>query len=422
MNGNLLSQAGAMRQVGLIGLVLLAAIGGGAGYYFWRTPDAAQVDANRDFGKRGGGRGVDDAPAAVAAATVTRGDFPIYLNGLGTVTPLKTVIVRPRVDGELVKVTFSEGQWVKQGELLAEIDPRPFQVQLQQAEGQLLRDQALLKNAQLDLERYQALLNQDSISEQQAVTQAAQVKQYQGLVIVDQAQVDHAKLQLSYTKLTAPIAGRAGLRQIDQGNVVHANDADGLVVITQLQPINVVFALPEDQLPAVVRRWHEQPAIAVEAYDRAGKTQLAQGKLVAIDNQIDANTGTIKLKAQFGNDEQNLFANQFVNVKMLLDTLQAAILLPAAAIQHDGQGAFVYVLGADKKAQLRRVALGAGEGDKAVALDGVNAGDVVVVDGADRVRDGCEVDIARQDGVAVTAGSDAPPKGEGQSHQRERGY
>ncbi|MGZ8181171.1 MAG: MdtA/MuxA family multidrug efflux RND transporter periplasmic adaptor subunit [Methylobacter sp.] len=397
----------------LPGLLAVLAITA-AGFYFQHS---SSPDAKPDSK---GGRHDDDAPAVVAIETSSQGDFPVYLNGLGTVTALRIVTVRPRVDGELVRVTFNEGQMVKEGELLAEIDPRPFQVQLQQAEGQLLRDEALLKNAEIDHARYQTLLEQDSISAQQTVTQGTQVKQYQGTVEMDKAQVNNAKLQLSYARLTAPISGRAGLRQIDQGNIVHANDANGLVVITQLQPINVVFTLPEDKVQSVIQRWHSNEPVSVAAYDRAGKTKLADGKLLAVDNQIDPTTGTLKLKAQFDNNEGTLFANQFVNIKMHLDTLHGVTLVSSAAIQHDTQGPFVYVVGPGKTVQLRRVTLGPVEADKVVVLSNLAANETVVVEGVDRLREGSQVDIAQKDGLAVAADPNVQAKPEGKARKKDR--
>ena len=382
-------------------LVLVIAV---AGFYFQQSstlPDGKSVP-----GKGKHGFEEADAPSAVSIETVTQADFPVYLKGLGTVTALRTVIVKPRVDGELVRIAYTEGQMVKQGDLLAEIDPRPFQIQLQQVEGQMLRDEALLKNAQIDHARYLTLLEQDSIAAQQTVTQEAQVKQYQGLVTMDKAQVDNAKLQLSYTRLTSPIPGRVGLRQIDQGNIVHANDTNGLVVITQLQPISVVFTLPEDQVQLVTQRWRSNEPVIVEVYDRAGKTKLAVGKLLAIDNQIDPTTGTLKLKGQFDNNEGTLFANQFVNVKMNLETLHDAVLVSSAAIQHDTQGAFVYVVNPDKTIQIRRVTLGATEAEKVVVQSNLSANEKVVIEGTDRLHEGSRVDITQQDGQAVAASSD----------------
>ena len=396
-------------------LIVLALIA--AGFYFQHSPSEPDAKSDSKPGKRGRD---NDAPAAVAVETASKADFPVYLNGLGTVTALRSVTVRSRVDGELVKVAFNEGQMVKEGDLLAEIDPRPFQVQLQQAEGQLLRDEALLKNAQIDHERYLTLLQQDSISAQQTMTQEAQVKQYQGIVEMDKAQVNNAKLQLSYARLTAPMSGRVGLRQIDQGNIVHANDTNGLVVITQLQPISVIFTLPEDKVPEVVQRWRTNQPIRVEAYDRAGKIKLADGKLLALDNQIDSTTGTLKLKAQFDNNEGSLFANQFVNIKMHLNTLPGVTLVSSAAIQHDTQGPFVYVVGQDKTAQVRRVTLGPTEGDKVALLSNLAADETVVVEGVDRLRDGSQVDIAQKDGLAVAADPNAQTKPEGKPAKKER--
>lgn len=394
------------RTLVLSGLLIVLLIGA-VGYYL-QNPSAG-TDISVDSG---GGRSDRDNPTAVAVETVLQADFPVYLSGLGTVTALRTVIVRPRVDGELVKVVFTEGQMVKEGELLAEIDSRPFQIQLQQAEGQLLRDEALLRNAEIDRTRYQTLLEQDSIAAQQTATQEAQVRQYRGTVKMDKAQVNNAKLQLSYARVTAPISGRVGLRQIDQGNVVHTNDTNGLVVITQLQPINVIFTLPEDKVQTVIQRWRSNEPVKVIAYDRSGKSKLAEGKLLALDNQIDASTGTLKLKAQFDNSDHALFANQFVNIKMLVDTQRGATLVAGAAIQHDNQGAFVFVVKPDKTVQLRRITVGPTEGDKVVVLDNLAANEIVIVEGYDRLREGSIVDVAQKDGKAMSVDPNNPlPEG-----------
>ncbi len=405
-------------------LVVLAVAAGG--FYFQHQSNNLEGQLQSAEGRRGrGNHGHDrDAPTAVAIETVSQNDFPIYLNGLGTVTALGTVTIKPRVDGQLIKVAFTEGQLVKEGDLLAEIDPRSFQVQLQQAEGQLLRDEALLQNAQLDHGRYQKLLEQDSISSQQTVTQEALVKQYQGGVVMDQAIVNNAKLQLSYTRLTSPINGRVGLRQIDQGNIVHAADTTGLVVITQLQPITVVFTMPEDKVQPIIKRWRSKEPITVAAYDRAGKTRLAEGKLLAIDNQIDPTTGTLKLKAQFDNSEHTLFANQFVNIKMHLDTLKNATLLSSAALQHDSEGAFVYLVDKDKTVQLRHVSVGPNDDNKVVILSNLSPNETVVVEGVDRLKAGSLVDIAQKDGIAVAASPDkqSSPQArpEGKLRKRDR--
>ncbi len=339
----------------------------------------------------------ENPPVSVSVATTRQGDMPVYLNGLGTVTALRTVTVHSRVDGELIKVAFSEGQSVRPGDLLAEIDPRPFQVQLKQAEGQLLRDQALLKNAELDMQRYQTLLEQDSIAAQQTATQAALVKQYQGTVEMDQGLVDNARLQLSYAHITAPIAGRIGLRLVDQGNIVHATDTNGMLVITQTQPIAVVFTLPEDAVPALMKRWHKDANISVDAYDRAGSRKLASGKVLAIDNQIDTTTGTLKLKAQFDNLDSSLFANQFVNIRMHLDTLTAVTLAASAAIQRGVDGPFVYVVKDDDSIAVRQIKTGTVDGETVAILEGLSANEKLVIDGADKLREGSRVNVVKLD-------------------------
>ncbi|MDD5460030.1 MAG: MdtA/MuxA family multidrug efflux RND transporter periplasmic adaptor subunit [Methylococcales bacterium] len=403
-------------------LIILAALAA-ATYAFSFFSGTSKAEPGPKSGKQGPGSKFgqhNDEQTPVAVETAVQGDFPVYLKGLGTVTGLRTVTVHSRVDGELVRIAYSEGQLVKQGDLLAEIDPRPFQVQLQQAEGQLQRDQALLKNAEIDVERYKKLQEQDSIAAQQTMTQEALVKQYLGIVEMDNAQVANARLQLDYAKVKAPISGRVGLRLIDQGNIVHASDANGLVVITQTQPIAVVFTLPEDKVPAVVKRSHSKEAIKVEAYDRAGKSKLAGGKILAVDNQIDPTTGTVKLKAQFDNTDQNLFSNQFVNIRMHLHTLPGATLVSSSAIQNDTQGAFVYVVDQDKTVQMRRITLGPTEADKVVVLSNLAANETVVVEGTDRLREGSKVDIAQKDGQAVAASHETVANPNGRFHKRDR--
>jgi membrane fusion protein, multidrug efflux system len=339
----------------------------------------------------------------VVADQVRTGEIRIYLNGLGTVTPMRTVTVRSRVDGELQRVHFTEGQLVKSGEVLAEIDPRPFQVQLAQAEGTMARDRALLENARIDLERYRTLLKQDSIAEQQVASQESLVRQYEGTVKVDQSQIDNARLQLTYARVTAPVAGRIGLRQVDAGNIVRAGDTNGLAVITQVQPITVIFTIPQDNLPAVLKRIQTGERVPVEAFDRDQKSRLANGVLLTVDNQIDTTTGTVKLKAQFANDDGKLFPNQFVNIRMLLDTLQDVTTVSTAAIQRGTQGIFVYVVGADYTVSLRPVKLGTTEGNRAAVESGLKAGELVVVDGTDRLREGAKVELSNRE-----AGKPAP--------------
>jgi multidrug efflux system membrane fusion protein len=395
-------------------VIALLVVAAGIGYFFYNRAAneisaTAQADAQgggqggaarggsgagrQGKGGPGGAGGQANRPLPVVAEDAKSGDMEVFLNALGSVTPLNVVTVRTRVDGQMLRVAFREGQVVRAGDLLAEIDPRPFQVQLTQAEGQMARDQALLRNAKLDVDRYAQLFAQDSIARQQLDTQRALVAQYEGAVKADQGAIDNAKLQLTYARITAPISGRLGLRQVDAGNVVHAGDTNGIVVITQVQPISVVFTLPEDALARVIKRRRENSRLPVVAYDREHKVKLASGVLQSLDNQIDVTTGTVKLKAQFDNADESLFPNQFVNVQLLIDTLHDAVLVATAAIQRGNQGTFVYVVKEDSSVSVRPVTLGPARGETTSIAAGLKAGEKVVVDGADKLREGGKVEV-----------------------------
>ena len=381
--------------VGLLVLVLL-----GMGVYVFVTHQGTAPSGPPTRGQTAGPR-----PLPVTAVPAKVGDLNVYLTGLGAVTPLNTITVKSRVDGQLMQVLFREGQIVKTGDVLAEIDPRPFEVQLTQAEGQMARDLALLKNAQLDLQRYRVLVAQDSIAKQQLDTQESLIRQYEGAVKVDQGLIDSAKLQLLYCHITAPIGGRVGLRLVDPGNIVHATDTTGLVVITQLQPVAVVFAIAEDSLPAVLAKLTAGESLPVEAYDREQRQKLAVGSLLTVDNQIDPTTGTVRLKAVFPNTDNALFPNQFVNARLLLEVKRGATVVPAAAIQRSPQGAFVYVVKADQTAAMRPVTIGVSQGDATAISAGLVPGDLVVTDGVERLRDGVPVEVQKPAAKSPQKGS-----------------
>jgi membrane fusion protein, multidrug efflux system len=382
-------------------------------WYYRNSRNASQAATTTAVpgaaGKGRGGSGAGGFVVPVVVSTAQRGDLPVYFNGLGTVTAFNTVTVRSRVDGQLVSVAFKEGQFVHQGDLLAQIDPRPFQVQLEQALGQLAKDQAQRKDAEVNFERYKLLFKEGVIPQQQLDTQGALVGQVDGAITSDQSQIDNAKLQLTYSRITAPISGRIGLRLVDAGNIVHASDTNGLLVITQLQPIAVIFSLPQDQLPQVNAKLHAGVQLAVDAFDRDDTAKIASGKLETIDNQIDITTGTYKLKSVFTNADNALFPNQFVNVHLLVDTKHNLTIVPAAAIQRGPQGTYVYAADTDNTAKIRIVTIAQTTGDSVGLSAGLNSGDRVVIDGLDKLQDGTKINPNPSTGANAAGRSSAPP-------------
>ncbi len=380
----------------IIGLLLL-------GLLVWAIRPGEQAQRS--------GRGGLGGPMPVGVASVARGDIAVTLNALGTVTPLATVTVRPQVSGAILRINFTEGQMVKAGDVLAEIDPRPYKAAYDQAVGQLERDKATLANAQVDLKRDQALLAQKAVSNQVYATQAALVRSTAATVKSDQALVESAAINLGYTRITSPVAGRVGLRQVDIGNLVQAGQTTGVVVVTELEPISVLFSLPEDNIDQVMGRVNSGATLGVDAYDRGQSIRIATGKLATVDNVIDPTTGTVKMRAMFDNADGRLFPQQFVNVRLLVNTMKDQVWVPASAIERGAQGAYVYVAQPDNTVAMRGVTLGPQDGDKIAILKGLNQGENVVTDGADRLRDGSEITVAKgpkTSSAKAPAGAAAP--------------
>jgi multidrug efflux system membrane fusion protein len=387
----------------IAGFVLLA--GGVFAYQKWFSAAPAPQERQRFFPR---GQAVPVRVVPVKTETIE-----VQIKALGTVTPINTVTVRSRVDGELMRVLFNEGQRVSAGQLLAEIDPRPFESELNQVLGQQQENQARLKNAEGDLERYKKLAAEGLITQQQVTTQEALVQQYRGALAGNDAQVATARLQLSYTRITAPIDGRLGLRQVDAGNLVRSGDPNGLVVITQMRPISVIFTVPETDLPAVLDAYRRGARPAVEAWDRAEQALLAKGTLETVDNQIDTTTGTIKLRAEFVNADEQLFPNQFVNIRLRVQSLSDAVVIPSAAVQRASFGPFVYVVNPDYTVTIRRVTLGPSEGNRVAITEGVKTGEQVVLEGVDDLTENAKVEVIGEDGKTIGGGAPAGAGAEG---------
>ncbi|MBC7203474.1 MAG: MdtA/MuxA family multidrug efflux RND transporter periplasmic adaptor subunit [Pusillimonas sp.] len=377
------------RRRGWVWLIVIPALAAGLYFYLNRSDNANEPGASGPAGMRG----MTSMAVPVRTATATESSMQVVLPAVGTVTALNTVTVTSRVEGELEAVFFKEGQNVQAGDLLARIDPRPYQVALDQALGQQAQNVALLRNAQSDLRRYEQLYKQNSLARQQLDTQRALVRQYQGASVSDQAAVDSARLQLDFARIEAPISGRAGLRKVDPGNLISAGDTQGLVVITQTRPISVLFSLPQAQLPEVRTQLMAGNTLAVVLYDSTNTRELARGELVSIDNQIDVATGTVKMKAQFGNEDEALFPNQFVNVRLVVNTLENALIIPAKAVQQGSIGAFVYRVMDDNTVKVQPIVTGAVQARSVTVLEGLQSGHVVVTDGVDRLRDGATIEI-----------------------------
>lgn len=388
------------RKISVIVLVLALGLAALVVTHIVHPPEQRFNGRNRfngGGGRRNGNNNNQDQAVAVSTAMVSMGDIQIRIPALGTITPLATVTVRTQISGQLQKIAFKEGQLVKQGEFLAQIDPRPYEATLAQAQGMLRKDQSLLADARLDLKRFEELIKEDSVAQQQLDTQRALVEQYEGTIETDQAQIKTAQINLAYCHITSPVTGRIGLRQVDEGNYVTPGDANGIAIVTQLQPITAIFAIPEDNVGSIMQRVRSGAELQVEAYDRSNANKLAVGKLVTVDNQIDVTTGTVKLRAQFDNQDGALFPNQFVNIQLLQDTLHDQTLMPTAAVHRGApngvNSTFVYRIKDDSTAAVVPVKLGVADGETVGVLSGVSVGDVVVTEGGDRLRDGAQVEL-----------------------------
>jgi multidrug efflux system membrane fusion protein len=394
----------------LISVLVLLVIAGGV---WWSRQDSAPQQA------AGGAGGRNAAPMSIVPEVVGKGDIGITLNALGTVTSLATVTIRSQISGYLMKIDFREGDEVKKGDLLAEIDSRPFEATLAQAKGQLARDEAMLKGAQVDLTRYQGLAAQNAVPHQTLDTQVALVAQDQGTVEADRATVKSAEVNLQYCRIISPLDGRVGLRQVDQGNYVTPGDANGLVVITQLKPISVLFTVPEDNLQAISKRLQDGAVLPAAALDRSGANKIADGTLQTFDSQIDPTTGTIKLRAQFPNETETLYPNQFVNIRLLLDTHKDVTTMPTAGVQRGVPGTFVYLVNADNTVSVRKVVLGVTQGERVEVVSGLVPGDRIVIDGADKLRDGAKINVRTEAGAGASP-ADADKSGADKSGAKKR--
>ncbi|AOJ69416.1 MULTISPECIES: MdtA/MuxA family multidrug efflux RND transporter periplasmic adaptor subunit [Burkholderia] len=408
----------------LIAFCAIAAVvaGGLLWWHPWKSGgDSTAASQQSGARKRGGPAALANLPQPVQVATAARGEMPIVLNSLGTVTPLANVTVRTQLSGYLQSVSFQEGQIVKKGDVLAQVDPRPYEISLANAQGALARDEALLATARLDLKRYQTLVAQDSIAKQTADTQASLVKQYEGTVQIDRAAIDSAKLNLTYARITAPVSGRVGLRQVDPGNYVTPSDTNGIVVITQLQPMSVIFTTSEDNLPAILKQVSAGNKLSITAYNRNNTSPLETGMLDTLDNQIDTTTGTVKLRASFENKNNLLFPNQFVNTRLLVDTMRDATIVPTSAVLTGSIGQFVYVVKPDNTVTVRKVKPGPVDGERTSIVDGLAAGERVVTDGSDRLREGSAITVPAEQPKQASGAKGASAASGAHGGHRRRG-